>query len=432
MSLSKRLYANNVRTTLSGAISAVATTLSVQSGAGATMPSPNNALGEFFDLTLQDQATGLRTEIVAVTAVTGDVLTIVRGQQGTTGQVWSAGDTAFLPVTKGAAEGWLQPVDVQDGHLVYADASGTTTAYTATYSPAIATLVDGMELNVDITSVGTNTTITPTFSPNGLTAHTITRQNSVALAVGDMPNQCIFRYQSSTTSWILLNPLKDGGLVGVQVFSTVGTATYTPTAGTSYIIVEVVGGGAAGGSCAAAAGGTVSAGGGGGAGAYAKVKITSAFSGVTVTVGAAGTPSAAGNNAGGSGGTSSFGALISCPGGTGTGNGGAAITPSSVSNSSSGGAGGAAPTISGTTILSMKGDTGKGGFAIPSATASVQTGSGGFNPLGTPGYAFNGSVAGIAAGGYGAGGSGAASVSDNTARQGGAGAQGVVIVWEYR
>ena len=160
-------------------------------------------------------------------------------------------------------------------------------------------------------------------------------------------------------------PTATGGLLNIQYFTTAGTATYTPTANTSSVIVEVVGGGGGSGT-SATAGGTssfgalVSATGGGaynspGAGASgdlnltggqggrvaasttvvtsnqvggvaglcygnygfgasqsgansgsiaiiagagggaARKKITSSFSGVTVTVGAAGTAGTSGN-----------------------------------------------------------------------------------------------------------------------------------------
>lgn len=146
-----------------------------------------------------------------------------------------------------------------------------------------------------------------------------------------------------------------GTLKNIQYFTTAGTATYTPTTGTNFVIVEVVGGGggssggggtssfgalvsATGGSVrsttALSSGGTGSSGdlnmtgtsglyssastvtmsisggfsflegygigsyavtaagaasGGGAGGGYARKKITSGFSGVTITVGAAGT-----------------------------------------------------------------------------------------------------------------------------------------------
>ena len=73
-----------------------------------------------------------------------------------------------------------------------------------------------------------------------------------------------------------------------QIFTT-GSATYTPTAGTNKVLVEVIGGGGAGGGAPATSSVQFSVGGGGGSGAYAKKLITSAFSGVTVTVGAGGT-----------------------------------------------------------------------------------------------------------------------------------------------
>ncbi len=81
-----------------------------------------------------------------------------------------------------------------------------------------------------------------------------------------------------------------GSLLNVQTFATPGTYTYTPTAGTTKIIVEVQGAGGQG----ASATSTTSRPGvgvGGGSGAYAKSFLTSGFSGATVIVGAARTPS---------------------------------------------------------------------------------------------------------------------------------------------
>lgn len=56
-----------------------------------------------------------------------------------------------------------------------------------------------------------------------------------------------------------------GGLLNIQTFTSSGT--YTPTPGTTKVIVEVVGGGASGGSCAATTGSTASGASGGGSGA---------------------------------------------------------------------------------------------------------------------------------------------------------------------
>jgi hypothetical protein len=52
-------------------------------------------------LTLVDAATGQLSEIVHVTAKSGDVLTIARGQEGTSARAWSANDIAANMLTAG-------------------------------------------------------------------------------------------------------------------------------------------------------------------------------------------------------------------------------------------------------------------------------------------------------------------------------------------
>lgn len=86
-------------------------------------------------------------------------------------------------------------------------AGGSANAITATYSPAVASLTDGLLLWFRATAA--NSTTTPTFAPNGLTAHTITKKGGVAVAAGDIPGnlaECILRYNLASTRWELLNP----------------------------------------------------------------------------------------------------------------------------------------------------------------------------------------------------------------------------------
>ncbi len=210
MALTTRLFANNVRTTLAGAINSTDLTITFATGAGATMPAPNPALGEYFELTLQDSATGLRTEIIAISTMTGDIGTIHsggRGQQGTAAQSWAAGDTAFLAVTKGSLDGLTQPYQIQSNALLFASAAGTADALTATLSPAVSVLADGMKVYIKAASA--NATTTPTLALNGLTARTIVKGSGSALAAGDIigaGHVLELVYKLSATQWILQNP----------------------------------------------------------------------------------------------------------------------------------------------------------------------------------------------------------------------------------
>lgn len=97
--------------------------------------------------------------------------------------------------------------DVQDGLSNWLVAGGTVDAITATYAPAVTALVDGQVLN--FRASGANATTTPTFSPNGLTARTITKLGGTALVAGDISGnlvEVIVRYNLANTRWELLNP----------------------------------------------------------------------------------------------------------------------------------------------------------------------------------------------------------------------------------
>lgn len=90
--MSNILFANNASTVLAAPISDSATSCTVTTGSGALFPNPTG--GQYFVMTFVDAATGLLTEIVHVTARSGDTLTIQRAQEDTTALSWLAGDIA--------------------------------------------------------------------------------------------------------------------------------------------------------------------------------------------------------------------------------------------------------------------------------------------------------------------------------------------------
>jgi hypothetical protein len=149
------LFSNNASTTLAGAISNTATTVSVASGTGALFPVPNAALGSHFHATFVKNGTPSTYEIVDVTAVSGDTFTIVRGQEGTTALNWAVGDYFNLFPTAAGLNSFSQAADIQAQAQNYAPDTGSANAYVVNLTPALTAHVVGMPIRFKATHANT-------------------------------------------------------------------------------------------------------------------------------------------------------------------------------------------------------------------------------------------------------------------------------------
>jgi len=229
----------------------------------------------------------------------------------------------------------------------------------------------------------------------------------------------------------------------MQVFTTPGANTYTPTSGTKYVIAisTGAGGGGGGGDASAAANGGAGAGGGAGG---TTISVFAASS-QTITIGTGGTAGSGTNGTGGgTGGNTTYGALDTATGGTGgAGSGNSAIR----SQVTAGGAGGAPADGA----ANLTGGTGFTGFLLLTLDATdanenaiAQGGNGGVSFWGGGGRgganaqdaAAADSTAGSQAGSNGAapgsGGGGGVVLNTATGVAGGTGANGYCLVLEFQ
>jgi hypothetical protein len=106
MTLSRRLYANNAKTTLAAAISPYDTTISVVDGS--KFPTPVE--GEFFLITLE---TANRIEVVEVHGRVNNMFTgCIRGREGTDPQTFREGSRAENRVTQETLDDFEKVVDL--------------------------------------------------------------------------------------------------------------------------------------------------------------------------------------------------------------------------------------------------------------------------------------------------------------------------------
>lgn len=129
-------FRNNASALLAATITSVDTTVQVAAGFGALFPSPTG--GDYFYATLEDDSGNI--EIVKCTARSGDNLTVVRAQDGTTAQAFTLTVTRVeLRALKIVLEEFLQKnggtmtgnVDFNGNNIVDAVLSGTSTQITA-------------------------------------------------------------------------------------------------------------------------------------------------------------------------------------------------------------------------------------------------------------------------------------------------------------
>jgi hypothetical protein len=111
------LFYNNGITTLAGAITNTSTTANLAPGSGILF-TPGPSAGQYFVMTFIDAATRLLNEIVHVTAISTDTITIVRGQEGTTPLNWLAGDFAQNLDTAGVNSSFLQAIANPSARIV--------------------------------------------------------------------------------------------------------------------------------------------------------------------------------------------------------------------------------------------------------------------------------------------------------------------------
>lgn len=98
--MATQLFANNATGYLNTAITAGATSITLQSGQGSLFPSPS--AGDWFLATIYDGASTI--EIVKCTARSSDTFTVTRAQESTTASAFSAGASVEMALTKGTLE----------------------------------------------------------------------------------------------------------------------------------------------------------------------------------------------------------------------------------------------------------------------------------------------------------------------------------------
>lgn len=124
-------FNNNAASRIASDITSLQTTIPVEPNTGALFAkaltpdksNPGSTHKIIAKLTLSDLKQTV-WEICHLTAVDGDTLTVIRGQEGTTQRSWKLGDLIGNFSTRGSENNFLQIEQLQGGDYIYAEATG--------------------------------------------------------------------------------------------------------------------------------------------------------------------------------------------------------------------------------------------------------------------------------------------------------------------
>ena len=87
-------FINNYETKLTAQATAAATSITVANASGLSL-----AIGEVYRMTIQNADDAMLIELVDVTAISGNTLTVQRAKESTTAQVWPVDSVVLCSVT---------------------------------------------------------------------------------------------------------------------------------------------------------------------------------------------------------------------------------------------------------------------------------------------------------------------------------------------
>ena len=215
-------FSNNAATNLSAAISASATSITVADAS----EFPTLSGSDYTYVTLSNLLE-TTVEVVKVTAISGNTLTVVRGQDNTTAASFASGDKCELRVTAALLNDVAEQADTNTEYTAGSGITLTGTVFsnstpdqTVTLTGSGATSVSGTYPNFTISSTDTNTdtnteytagsglTLTGTVFSNSAPDQTVSLTGSGATSVsGTYPNFTISSADTNTTYSV-----GDGGL----------------------------------------------------------------------------------------------------------------------------------------------------------------------------------------------------------------------------
>ncbi|WP_447875332.1 phage tail protein [Serratia fonticola] len=217
-------FGNNIRSALAADINSTQTVIAVMPGTGAlfaktlqaeaSLVNPSYTSTLYSKLTLTDE---LETvfEICHLVSVSGDNLTVIRGQELTKAKGWSLNDVVSNFPTRGSENNFVQIEDLQSGKYLSATAGGSANALTVSIPSTF--YVNGgntfaLRAPLLVTPTLTNTgavTVQLTVSERVVGTYPVVKGGNTPLIAGDIIKDVplLVMLSSALSAFVVVNPV---------------------------------------------------------------------------------------------------------------------------------------------------------------------------------------------------------------------------------
>lgn len=211
-------FGNNVVSSLASDITASQTRIAVMPGTGKifqkllTTDISNDSISHniYAKITLTDSQQSVY-EICHLIAVSQDILTVVRGQEGTTAKGWSLNDVVANFATRGSEQHFIQVEQLQAGDYLSAVAGGTENNLTISL-PSTSPANDWvLRSPIIVLPTKTNTgkaTLMVTLAGRVMGTYPLCKGNNILLWAGDIIKNVpiVVVFAPELSSFLVLNP----------------------------------------------------------------------------------------------------------------------------------------------------------------------------------------------------------------------------------
>lgn len=204
-------FSNFGQTTLANGLTASSTLGTLALGTGALMPALSS--GQIFAAVLTDAATKTINEVVYVTNISGDLVTMERGQESTGAKTWASGDFFAMKITAGTMAALYQSGQ-RVPRVIQSNTGSISAGTTLTLVASVVAPVAGQIWAQGYQNLNDVLSLSGSVGFQGKLFNSVTSDYSQSTTKLSQSHAIVFSVPANTTAYVEMTAVGPSDLVG--------------------------------------------------------------------------------------------------------------------------------------------------------------------------------------------------------------------------